>query len=243
MATHEKPADRGARRGTEALNRIGGELRVARMDRGLSLRDVGSALGISHVAAGRIERGLVPGAGLSALARYAEVVGLELSVRTFAGASPVRDAAHVALLRDFRARLGPGLAWATEVPLPAIGDMRAWDAVVRGSGWLYGVEAETAPRDVQALARRMSTKLRDGNVDGLLLVLPATRRTREFLSAASVLLESIFTVAGSRAMALLRAGLDPGGSAIIILPRGRPPSEGPGSALPSGSPGNRPPFG
>lgn len=62
MATHEKPADRGARRGTEALNRIGGELRVARMDRGLSLRDVGSALGISHVAAGRIERGLVPGA-------------------------------------------------------------------------------------------------------------------------------------------------------------------------------------
>jgi transcriptional regulator with XRE-family HTH domain len=221
MATHEKPANRGARRAAIALVTLGAEYRTARTDRGLSLRDVGAALDISHVAAGRVERGLVPGVSLMMLTRYAEVVGLELSVRAYAGGAPVRDAAHVALLADFRAQLSPRVSWATEVPFPSAGDARAWDALIRGDGWLYGVEAETAPRDVQALGRRMSTKLRDGNVDGLLLVLPSTRRTREFLDAGETHLGPLFPVSGGRALALLRAGLDPGGSAIIVLPKSR----------------------
>ncbi len=221
VATHEKPADRGARRAAITLATLGTEYRTARRDRGLSLRDVGAALNISHVAAGRVERGLVPGVSLRMLARYAEVVGLELSVRAYAGGAPVRDSAHVALLAAFRAQLSPRLSWATEVPFPSTGDARAWDALIRGDGWLYGAEAETAPRDVQALGRRMSTKLRDGNVDGLLLLLPSTRRTREFLGAGEEHLAPLFPIPGGRALALLRAGLDPGGSAIIVIPRTR----------------------
>lgn len=221
MATHEKPADRGARRAAAALVRFGEEFRIARTDRGLSLREVGTALDVSHVAAGRIERALVPGVSLTMVTRYAEVVGLELSTRLYPGGSPVRDSAHLALLADFRARLSPRLRWATEVPFPNAGDARAWDALIRGDGWLSGVEAETAPRDVQALGRRMSTKLRDGNVDGVLLVLPSTRQAREFLGAATEHLAELFRVPGDRALALLASGLDPGGSAIIVLPRPR----------------------
>ncbi len=70
------------------------------------------------------------------------------------------------LLQDFRAGLHRSLAWSVEVPLPIPGDRRAWDGVIQGPGWRYGVEAETAPRDSQSLARRLSLKQRDGARDG-----------------------------------------------------------------------------
>jgi len=96
------------------------------------------------------------------------------------------------------------------------GDLRAWDAVVRGTGWRYGVEAETSPGDGQALSRRLALKARDGGVDGVLLVMPDRRRSREFLKAAESLRPN-FLVSGRRALELLSAGVDPGGSAIILV--------------------------
>jgi hypothetical protein len=89
--------------------------------------------------------------------------------------------------------------------------------MVRGSGWRYGIEAETHPTDAQALARRLALKVRDGGVDGVLLVVGGTRHTRAFLAAAHDLLLPSFPVPGRRALELLRAGVDPGGSAIIVL--------------------------
>lgn len=145
------------------------------------------------------------------------MVGLDLSVRTFPGGNPVRDPAHAALLRAFRTQLHPTLAWGTEVPLPRIGDQRAWDGFIRGRGWRYGVEAETHPTDAQALGRRLQLKHRDGDVDGIILVLPATRYVRGFLAMAGDLLAPAFPVPGRRALELLSVGVDPGGSAIVVL--------------------------
>ena len=92
-----------------------------------------------------------------------------------------------------------------------------------GRDWSYGTEAETAPRDSQGLNRRLSLKRRDGRVDGVLLVLRETRRTRLFLREAADELGPSFPIPGSRALELLRAGADPGGSAIILVPRPAPP--------------------
>jgi hypothetical protein len=89
--------------------------------------------------------------------------------------------------------------------------------MVSGMGWRYGVEAETAPRDVQALARRLAVKLRDGEADGIVLVLPRTRRVREFLLAGRGLLEATLPIAGATARARLAAGHDPGGNAIVLI--------------------------
>ena len=145
------------------------------------------------------------------------VVGLELSARAYPGGQPVRDAAQVELLARFRSRLHRDIRWATEVPLPAPGDQRAWDVLIaRGSEWRYGVEAETGPRDSQALVRRLNLKVRDAQVDGVILVLPGTRRTRDFLAGAQDSLRSTFAVDGRRALELLAAGVDPGGSAIAV---------------------------
>jgi hypothetical protein len=155
--------------------------------------------------------------GVIRLATIAGIVGLDLTLRAYAGGSPLRDRAHGALLQAFRARLHRDLGWGTEVPLPGLREQRAWDAFVRGPGWRYGVEAETHPTDAQALGRRLELKRRDGLVDGVLLVLPATTHVRLFIRAAGDLLRHAFPVSGRRALELLGAGVDPGGGAIIVL--------------------------
>ena len=177
---------------------------------------MGAAAGLSASATSRIERGLTAEVSVLRLTRLAEVVGLEVSVRLFVGGSPIRDNVHASLLGRCRGAMHPSLRWSIEVPLPNPGDDRAWDAMVVGSDWRYGVEAETAPRDVQAISRRLALKLRDGGVDGILLVLPRTRRVQEFLAASRGMLNEAFPIPGTAALARLKDGLDPGGSSIIL---------------------------
>jgi transcriptional regulator with XRE-family HTH domain len=219
VATKERPADRGTERGRRLVMELGREIRQARQDRGLSLADVGRAAGCSLSTVSRIERALDPGVSIVEVARLLAVVGLDLRARAYPGGQPVRDAVHAGLLERFRVRLHRSLGWAVEVPLPAPGDPRAWDGFVQGPGWRYGAEAETAPSDGQALGRRLQLKLRDGGVDGVLLIVPRTRRVRDFLKVAGSGFLDLFPVPGDRALELLAAGADPGGSAIIILPR------------------------
>ena len=80
----------------------------------------------------------------------------------------------------FAMGLHRSISWASEVPLPITGDQRAWDGLIWTAEWRFGVEAETAPRDAQALIRRIQLKARDGPVDGVLLVVPITRAVKEF---------------------------------------------------------------
>jgi hypothetical protein len=79
------------------------------------------------------------------------------------------------------------------------------------------VEAETAPLDAQALARRIALKARDGGVDGVILVLPGTRRAREFVRDASESLVPSFPGSGRHTLDLLAAGKRPPESAIVRI--------------------------
>lgn len=217
MAATEKPADRGARKGQLLRNELGRSIHDARVDRGLSLAYVGTAVGLSATSVSRIERGLVPAVSILAVARLLEVVGLELSARAFPGGGPIRDVAHLRLLNSFRADLHRSIRWAPEVPLPLVNDLRAWDALIWTPTWRFGVEAETAPRDAQALDRRIHLKVRDGDVAGVILLLPDTRAVRSFVRGAQASLTASYPVPGRRALELLRAGLNPGGSAVVII--------------------------
>jgi transcriptional regulator with XRE-family HTH domain len=223
VAGRERAIDRGTRLGRAALVRLGQESRDARLDRGLSIDAVAVAMGISNAEVSRIERALSPRVPAITLFRLVAVVGLDLSARLYPGSTVLRDAGQVALLADFRTHLHPSIGFATEVPLPMPGDQRAWDAMLTGRGWRFGVEGEVAPRDAQALNRRLQLKLRDGQVDGVVLVCRASRRTREFLVAARPELQPTFPIDGRRALAALANGVDPGGSAIIVLERDRGP--------------------
>jgi transcriptional regulator with XRE-family HTH domain len=148
VATHERRYDRGTERGRELITGLGRELRNARLDRGLSLRVAAGEARLSAPTLSRIERGRAVSVSFVTVARLMATVGLELSARAYPGGHPLRDAGHVELLAALRGELHRTVRWATEVPLPTPGDLRAWDAMVTGHGWMYGVEAETGPRDV-----------------------------------------------------------------------------------------------
>lgn len=222
MATRRRPIDIGIERGRGLIVAAGREIREARLGRDLSLRSVGAAAGLSEAQVSRIERGLVDGVSVLDLARLDAVVGLELSIRSYPNGDAIRDAASVALIGDFCALLHPSLGWSTEVPLPRPGDLRAWDLVLRGDAWRAGAEAETGPRDAQALVRRLLTKQRDGDVDLVILVVRATLQTRRFLRDAGEVVRSAFPIPSDIALERLGQGASPGGNALVVLPpRGR----------------------
>lgn len=217
VGTRERPFDVGAALGRALTAKVINELRDGRLDRGLAGVDVARAVGISPAQYSRIERGHAGGVSIQRASELLAVVGLELAVQAYPSGEPLRDRAHAALLGRLRARLHASLRFLTEVPFPNPQDRRAWDAVVVGPSWRHGVEAETRPRDRQALERRLALKLRDGDVTNMTLLLLDSRHNRAFLRASGDALREAFPVPGGRALELLAVGVDPGGSAIIVL--------------------------
>lgn len=207
----------GDARGRAMVALVIGELRAGRLDRALAGARVADAVGLSKAQYSRIERGLTDSLSIQTASRLLAAVGLELSVRVYPGGQPLRDVAHAALLERLRVRLHRSLRFRTEVPLPAADDRRAWDAVIVGAGWRTGVEAETRPRDRQALERRLALKLRDGDVANIVLLLLDSRYNRDFARANDAVLRERFTVSGRRALELLGAGVNPGGNSVILL--------------------------
>ena len=217
MGSRERAIDIGAARGRAATESVLRELRAARIDRNLSGETVGSAIGISAAHYSRVERGLVRGIPIEQASVLLAAVGLELAVRVYPAGQPIRDRAHAALVARFRSVIHRSLRVATEVPFPIPGDLRAWDVVVNGRSWRHAYEAETRPRDLQGLERRIGLKARDGDVDGVSLLLLDSRHNREFVRMHAASLRARFPVSSIEARARLCAGQDPGAGSVILL--------------------------
>jgi hypothetical protein len=145
------------------------------------------------------------------------VVGLELSVRAYPAGQPIRDAAHRALLERLRARVSSAIAWRFEVPLGRTGDQRAWDAVLLMGSSQIAVEAETRPRDVQALQRRIALKRRDDpGIASVILLLADTRHNRSLFRECGEAFRADLPLAATEIMAALKVGRDPGGSGVVL---------------------------
>ena len=197
--------------------RLGRELRDARVNRDLTLEIVARAVGVSATEVSRIERGHRPTLGLTRLGRLFAAVGMELSVRAYPGPSPIRDAAHNELIARLRDRLPAGTRWVSEHPVGPSGDLRAWDGLFWLAGLRVAVEAETHPRDLQELARRLALKERDGAPDRLILLLLDSRANRAALRGPNPLVGPRFPISARTALAAIAAGQDPGGNAIVLL--------------------------
>ncbi len=186
---------------------------------GLDQTTVARRVGMSRSRYSRIERGEEPLVPALMLARMCGALGLDLAIRAYLGADPLRDAAQIRIMDLLRRRLGPGWTWHTEVPLPIENDQRAWDAVGthRQTGLSVWVEVESRLHDSQALLRRIALKRRDGDATRVLLVVPSTRNNRDAIRAASASLAEAFPADMRRAMRRLAAGDDPGADALLIL--------------------------
>lgn len=223
MPPKERAADRGTRVARRDLGAMGSEFRNARIGAGLTLEEVGRAVGISAWQVGRVERARHEAVTALQLAKIGAVVGLDVRIRAYPGPDPIRDAAQAALLARFRNRLHPELTFRTEVPLPIENDLRAWDGVVfglRSSDHLDRVlptEAETRIHDVQAQFRRIELKARDAGLEHLIVVISETDGNRAAIRAASAMLSARFPISARRALSALSRGDHPGGSALIFL--------------------------
>jgi hypothetical protein len=176
---------------------------------------VADATGTSHQQLLRFERGGIDHLSIADVGAWCAAVGLDLVIRAYPAGDPLRDAGQQRLLARLRATIHPGLACATEVPLPISRDPRAWDLVITGPGWRVAVEAETVLGDLQALERRLSRKQRDGRIEVLILLLADTRRNREAIEAASTAFSG-FSRDSRRALRALRDGRNPGRSTIVL---------------------------
>ena len=217
MGAVERRRDRGAARGERLVRAIAEELRLARVSAGLSQERVAAAAGVSRSRLSRIERARVPGVSISILARLSSVLGMDLAVRAYPVANPLRDRAHLALLAKLRERIHPSVRWESEAPIGRAGDLRAWDARLVAGGVRIGVDAETRIVDAQALLRRTALKRRDDDIDRVLLLVANTRANRSVLLAVEGLLRAEFPVPEPAALRALSEGRAPDGSTIVVL--------------------------
>jgi transcriptional regulator with XRE-family HTH domain len=204
----------------QALLRAGEEHRLARVGAGLSLRACADATGASYQQLSRFEHGQLRRLSLEDVGAWFAVVGLDLVLRPYPAGDPIRDRAQLALLERLRARLHPNLRWRTEVPLPIEGDLRAWDAEIRGrepGPWRARVEAETRIADGQALERKLALKLRDDPDGHLILLVSDSRSNRRALNALGPALRAMLPLAGRPILSALGVGRGPAGNGIVII--------------------------
>jgi transcriptional regulator with XRE-family HTH domain len=216
MGTKSGVADRARRRINEDERRVRADIAAARRNAGVSQDAIGAACGISGSAEGRIETGVTRTVDLRTLAAMAAAVGLDVRLRAYPAGDPIRDAGQIRHLERLRARIHPSLRWSTEVPLPIDGDLRAWDALIRGDAWRIAVEAETVLDDLQAQERRLALKRRDGGQDHVILLVADTRRNRRALASAPGAFADL-PLGTREILVALRKGRNPGASGIVIL--------------------------
>lgn len=215
MTTRGGPVARAIRVAHEDEARVRIDLARSRRNAGLSRDVVGKACGLSRSGVERIESG-ARRSTIHELAAFGAAVGLDVRLRAYPAGDVIRDVGQQRLLTRFRPRIHPSLGWATEVVLPIDGDLRAWDAVIRGANWRIAVEAETVLDDIQAVERKLALEQRDGGIDHVILLVADTPRNRRALAAAPGALATFSR--DSRAMLrALREGRDPGCSGIVIL--------------------------
>lgn len=217
MPTVQRRFDQATRLSAGLRRATGDEFRHARIQAGLSQARVAAGAAISRAELSRIERAAAPWVSVQTVCRVAVVLGLVPSLRLYPGGARLRDAASVRALDALHRELHPSLGWATEVPLAASGDRRAWDAMITGRLWRLPVECETRLFDIQALERRIALKRRDDGDPPVLLLVPRSRANRQALAAAGRHLRMAFPLDARTMLAALRQGNDPGRGGIVVI--------------------------
>jgi transcriptional regulator with XRE-family HTH domain len=217
MATVERRLERGRDQALRIARSAGAEIRLTRRGAGLSLRVAAESVGMSESVFSRLERGRLADVSVAQLALACAAVGLRLSARAYPDGDPVRDAAHMKLLRRLRSVTHPRLGWRTEVPLPIPGDLRSWDAQIRFGSAVVAIEAEVRLSDLQALQRRIALKRRDGGVELLILLVADTHGNRRVLAAHREALRTSFPIDTRAVLASLRVGEPPTAPGIVVM--------------------------
>ncbi len=218
MGARDTSSDRARIRADAVVVRFASELREARLNLGISQAEAAGRVGLDRAEWSRIERRERRSVPLDMAVRLAAAVNLDLSVKLYPSDHEMRDAGHVRLLQDLRELLGSDWVWRYEVRVGPSPDRRSWDAVARHrvTGMVIRVEAETRLRDVQATLRKVEGK-RAADPGRVVLAVRDSRDNRVTVRAAMAILRAQFPADPRPALALLRAGKDPGGDLLVVV--------------------------
>jgi transcriptional regulator with XRE-family HTH domain len=218
MSVRERPGDLGAKDARRFVSEAAKEIRVARRELGLSQVTAARRAGMSASQFGRIEQEDLAQPTLDQLSRAARAVGLAPSLRLYRDDRYVRDRGQLLVLGRFETLLAPPLRMAREVPLPIIGDKRAWDGRVSDGRRGASVECESRLDDCQAVSRRIELKSRDDPDAGpVILVVNRTAHNRDVLKVHREALRLQFPLDGFAIARVLRRGEVPPASGIILV--------------------------
>ncbi len=217
MPIRHSPLDMATTRATRQLDRTIGDLVLSRRMASLAQARVAEAIGVSRSTVAAWEQRRVE-PSLSQLCRWAAILGLDASLRTFPAGDPLRDAGQLRLIERFRRLLGAGWEWRTEVPVtfdPR--DHRAFDAVIRRGSRSAAIEAIVRLTDGQGQIRPIVAKQTAARVACVILLLADTRHNRLAVASGAPTIEPAFPIGPRRALALLRSGDLPPDNAMVFV--------------------------
>jgi transcriptional regulator with XRE-family HTH domain len=201
--------------------RTTGELRINRVNAGLTQREIADLIGVTQSSISRIEGGRVDDFSVQRLSELASVLGFEISLGLHPIGDPVRDKGQLAVGRRFDKILADGWRVTDETPLPGAGELRAWDKLLRlvdsSPPYLVGVDIETRIRDIQALTRRTRARERDGEVDEILIVLADSATNRRLAPELRRSLGDAYANSARALLSGLRSGQRLVGSGVVLV--------------------------
>lgn len=217
MAPRDRLRSIGGRRGDRLVRQLGEGIRELRTSAGLSRRQLAASIGISESKLARWERAEQPHADVRDAAIVVRMLGHDLVLSWYPADAGLRDAAHARVGAAFLGLVPPFVPRRLEAPIPGMGDLRAWDVLLKLGEVLVGVAIETRLRDWQALLRREQQKMRDSRVDRLLLVLLNSHANRRAVAEAGGTLRAALPLDGRAILPALRDGRDPGGNGLLFI--------------------------
>lgn len=212
-----RPVEEASRRAQRQLDDVLRDLVTARHNAGLSQATVARAIGVSRpLVAGWERNAIVP--RLEQLARWAAVLGLDVSLRTFPAGPPLRDAGQVRLLDRFGRLIGDAWTLIPEAPVSVDpSDRRAFDLLLRRPGRRVAVEAIGRLADHQGQLRPIRLKQQAAGDARLVVLLADSRHNRHAVRAAADMLATSFPCSPRAALASLRAGEEPRADTLLLV--------------------------
>ncbi len=203
-------------RATRALGETIDNLILHRRQASLSQAVVAHALGVSRSALAAWEQRRVEPT-YTQLCRWGAIVGLDISLRSFIGGDPLRDAGQLRLLERFGRLIGPGWTWQAEVPITTDPrDRRAFDAIIRAGPARAAVEGVVRLLDAQGQTRPIVAKQEAAGIGCVILVLADSRHNRMAVASAEPTLAPAFPIRPRPALTILRAGGVPDQNAFVF---------------------------
>jgi transcriptional regulator with XRE-family HTH domain len=217
MANRVRAIDEARRLWLRLAGEIGGELRTARLNLGITQREVGAAIGVSASEISRRELGQARRLTGERLAVHAAAVGLRLSLKLFPVGGGIRDEAQARYIRALLARVRQGWRVTLEAGIPRFGDLRAVDILLISGAARIAVEVITRVGDLQAQLRSARLKARDIGATRLVLVVADTHANARVVDALRSMLAPDFELDARRVLGDLEAGREPSRDALILL--------------------------